>query len=217
MNKLIYAVFGDYYHPSAPISEAFAAMFEPLAKQGYTYTEIRESELADRLAEQPAAVVIYKEDRVDPTLNPPTRWQDERVADIIVQYVEAGGGWLAWHAGMSCYPVPGPYTSMLRGHFVSHPKVNAPVTYTPASHPITDGIAPFTIVDEHYFVELHSGPTDILVSSTSIDGASTAGWAHSYGSGRVCCITPAHKPEGLAHPGVRQLLTNAMLWVTKQL
>ncbi|WP_241158355.1 ThuA domain-containing protein [Cohnella candidum] len=68
------------------------------------------------------------------------------------------------------------------------------------------------MLDEHYFVEYDSARTETFLRSESVDGSSVAGWRHTFGAGRVCCLTPAHRREGLLQPDFQRLLGEAVRW-----
>jgi sarcosine oxidase delta subunit len=70
----------------------------------------------------------------------------------------------------------------------------------------------YEIVDEHYFVNVDQMKTNVFLRSQSIDGTSIAGWSHSYGCGRVICLTPAHLKEGLFHPTTIEIIKKSVKW-----
>jgi hypothetical protein len=53
---------------------------------------------------------------------------------------------------------------------------------------------------------------DVLIGESAEHGSCPVGWAHSYGKGRVCCLTPGHTLEVLSHSMVRKLIRNAVNW-----
>ncbi|WP_067927399.1 ThuA domain-containing protein [Alicyclobacillus shizuokensis] len=217
MPKNVLAVIGDFYHPSTPINTALDHAFGPLREGGYTLQVIAETQLPDGLLSRPDLIVLYKENRTNPSVDENETWLTPEIEDQIVHYVETGGAWLAWHAGLASYPAPGPYTDMLRGHFKWHPEKNKMVRYSMGHHPIVENMTPFEIMDEQYFVACDEAKTQVYLWSESPDGRSPAGWAHPFGTGRVCCLAPAHRPEGLMHPAMRSLLSQALLWCTKRM
>lgn len=204
--RKIAAILGDYYHPEGPIREALqAALREPLAAGEYeiVYTDI--SALPSVLQEAPDAVILFKEDRLNPTDADVRTWFTTDISEQIAAYVENGGGWLAWHSGMASYPADSAYIRMLRGGFTMHPDANQPVTYRGMLPGGTEPVA-FELYDEHYFVHCDEESTFVFLRSESVDGRSIAGWQHTYGRGRVCCLTPAHHREGLLQPDFQRVL-----------
>ncbi|MFD0696625.1 ThuA domain-containing protein [Paenibacillus sp. GCM10027628] len=207
MYKII-AVLGDYYHRGDKIEETLlSAVMSGIGERNLKEVKIVGiAELIHSLEEKPDAVVVFKENRLDPEGDSQSLWMTEEIAGAIQRYVEGGGGWLAWHSGLASYPVNGGYVQMLRGYFLSHPEMHQKVDYEG-----TD--SRFTIRDEHYFVSCQEDQTEVYLRSSSIDGKSIAAWRHAYGEGRVCCFTPAHRPEGLGHPDVVRLLGEAIAWI----
>ncbi|UKS28271.1 ThuA domain-containing protein [Paenibacillus sp. HWE-109] len=203
----ILAVLGDYYHHRELLEKSLmSAVLSAIGDR--TSTEVRIIEMNDligALDERPDAVVLFKENRLDPEGDSQWMWMTEEISEAIQQYVMRGGGWLAWHSGLASYPANGGYVQMLRGHFLSHPTLHQPVDYEGA------GIR-FTILDEHYFVSCQEDQTEVYLRSSSVDGNSIAAWRHTFGDGRVSCFTPAHLPDGLEHASVIQLLGEALAW-----
>jgi type 1 glutamine amidotransferase len=209
--KTILAVIGDYYHHKAHIQ---ASLDTAIREIPAILVYVSESELIAMLEQKPDAVILFKEDRVNPNEEPCTVWMTDEVAERIVRYVENGGGWLAWHSGMASYPVESVYTKMLRGYFKYHPNEHQIVTYEggyPGSTPDKEQVS-FAILDEHYFVHCDTDETQVFLRSRSVDGESVAGWSHSFGLGRVCCLTPAHRREGLLHAEMVQMLRRSLEW-----
>ena len=204
--KQIVAIVGDYYHREADSKPSLlAALQSGLGAGKMNVRFVGREQLAGALAQRPDAVVLFAEDRLAPDKDENAKWMTPEIASAIVRYVEAGGGWLAWHSGLASYDPNGDYVAMLRGYFLSHPSEHQPVTYTG-----DDGS--FEIMDEHYFVQCDTERTEVFLRSSSIDGTSIAGWKHAHGAGRVVCFTPAHRPEGLLNAGVLKLLEQSVVW-----
>ncbi|WEK54806.1 MAG: ThuA domain-containing protein [Candidatus Cohnella colombiensis] len=207
--KHIVAVLGDYYHATEDSMAALKlALQSSIATGQCTLKVISIDELVEALESKPDAVIMFAEDRLTPQEDTTVRWMTATIAKAITQYVDAGGGWLAWHSGLASYEPDGPYIKMLRGHFLHHPQEHQVVTYTDCN-----GTEAFELLDEHYFVQCDEMHTEVYLRSTSVDGQSIAGWRHLYGNGRVSCLAPAHRPEGLRHPELLKRLEHAVLWI----
>ncbi|WP_164988955.1 ThuA domain-containing protein [Fictibacillus sp. S7] len=129
--------------------------------------------------------------------------------------MENGGVWLVWHAGLASYNCEGAYIGMLRGSFDYHPKEHQVVSYKKtANGPFS--AANFALKDEQYFVHCETDQTSVFLESESADGNSIAGWYHSYGQGRVCCLTLAHNQEGLQDTDFLQILGECVQWIILQ-
>lgn len=98
----------------------------------------------------------------------------------LVEYVEAGGRWLALHGSNAAIDAPaaggprvfrtprvlGPVARVLGSQFLGHPPI-APyvVEVTQPDHPLVAGVTPFEVTDELYLSELHP-PLDVLLHTT---------------------------------------------------
>jgi hypothetical protein len=103
-----------------------------------------------------------------------------------------------------------------RGHWpTSHRKF--PV------HPVTNGVAPWTIVDGWLngirFVDGLRGITPLVWASREYGGSDAGGagsivaWTYDRpGGGRSFCFTGLDAHSAWSHPGVRQLVVNGILW-----
>lgn len=210
--KIIAALVGDYYHQDelarASLQEALA---EPIASGALQLLLVSDTEhLISVLGDKPDAVILFAENRVAPEAQPDLHWMTPEIEARIEHYVEEGGSWLAWHSGLASYPADGRYTGILRGYFLSHPKQHERVTYLAENGQLA---AKFDFVDEHYFVHCEEENTEVFLRSSSVDGSSIAGWRHPYGEGKISCLTPAHREEGLLHPDFLSLLKAEVEWL----
>ena len=216
--KTILAIVGDYYHDRDLAMESLEnALFSYISVGEMQIVECETNQLVDKLAENPDAVILFKEDRLNPNDDQVHKWMTEEVEDEITSYVENGGGWLAWHSGLASYAIEGSYTKMVRGYFESHPDKHQIVTYTNKNeNPISSSKLSFEALDEHYFVYCDVENTNVFLLSESVDGESTAGWSHAFGKGKVCALTPAHNKEGLLHPDFSEVLGNSVKWISSK-
>ncbi|MDR2649874.1 MAG: ThuA domain-containing protein [Clostridiales bacterium] len=207
-----YIILDDYWHPKDSITPVLPLILRDSA----FFREIFETpeELQSRLAsgKTPGIIVNFKDGIAD-TRIPTPNWYDGGMSAALLNAVKNGAGYLAVHCGMANVPESGPiYTELLRGAFISHPPA-CPVKFTPRpGHPITEGVKPFETHDEHYVVRVLTDQTDILGYSTSRLATNIALWAHEYGKGRVCGVTPGHRENTLLNPEYVKLLKNAVNW-----
>lgn len=212
--KTVTAVVGDFYHDADLAKQSLMEAIAPLIEEkkiklSYALT----TELADALGTKPDMVILFAEDRIDPVKDSTLKWMTEEVSDQIVDYVKNGGAWFAWHSGLASYATESSYVKMLRGYFLSHPVEHQRVRYVVSeASTISQGVAPFSFLDEHYFVHVEEENTNVFMRSSSVDGESIAGWHHPFGKGLVCCLTPAHRSEGLLDAGFVHILRDALMW-----
>ena len=212
--KRIVAIIGDYYHRKEWIQASLEQALTILnANQQVECAIIQTSELINELENKPDAVILCKEDRLNPTDENTETWMTEMMSDSIAQYVEQGGGWLSWHSGLASYSTDSSYSKVVKGYFEYHPEQHSQVKYISIKDEAFGPIS-FELLDEHYFVNVKEKETNVFLESESEDGSSFAGWYHDYGQGRVCCLTPAHNKEGLLDQDFTQLLANTIEWVS---
>ena len=208
------AVFGDYYHPSVLAKQSLEAALN-LGKEEVQIDYCYPEQLTNVLRRQPDAVILFKENRVNPLEENGETWMTVELSLEITKYVENGGSLLAWHSGLASYPVDDAYVKMLRGHFLYHPEQHQQVHYKGSEeNVIVPSSTSFEIVDEHYFVQCDKDNTNVFLFSESMDGKAEAGWFHTYGEGKVCCLTPAHNKEGLLNQEFLKVLRNCINWLT---
>lgn len=144
-----------------------------------------------------------------------TGWMTDTIQAIFSEYVRKGNGLLAIHSGIAEYDQKPVLRSLLGGVFTHHPE-QCPVTVKPhIGHPLSDGAAPFTLKDEHYFIALDDTRADVFVTTTSEHGEQPGGWKRMEGSGRVTVLTPGHNVEVWLHPSFQILLLNSLRWCGK--
>ena len=138
-------------------------------------------------------------------------WMTKENFDKLSSFVDAGGSLFVIHSGTtykSSYPQ---LKELFGGIFTSHPE-QCPVTHniTPNT-PIANGVADFTVMDEHYHMELNDG-NDIFLTSSSMHSTQPAGWTRLQGKGKVCVLTPGHIPEVWADENFKIILRNCLKW-----
>ncbi|MFC5466940.1 ThuA domain-containing protein [Lederbergia graminis] len=213
MKKRVVALVGDFYHPKEVAISALNKALLNLPEVELEYAS--ENELLEKLETQPDAVILFKLNKLNPQDEHVITWMDEELAATVSDYVDAGGGWFAWHSGIASFQNVQTYTEMIKGYFEHHPAPKD-ITYKPVSgSSIVENVEEFTIFDEHYFVVCEEEKTNIFLTSESEDGASIAGWTHEYGKGSVVCLTPSHFEEGTTHPAVIDMLVNGLKVVCK--
>lgn len=197
----------DKYHPARTPRAGLA----PLEASGFTFDWIEHAGewSAERMADYPV-VLLTKSNNVSSTDHAP--WVTPEVEAAFAAYVRAGGGLLAVHSGSAEYLEKRVLRALLGGVFASHPP-QCPVTVTArAGHPLAEGAAPFTLVDEHYQMAFDDVGADVFLTTRSEHGEQPGGWSRSDGAGRVAVLTPGHNLEIWLHPSYQALIANALRW-----
>lgn len=217
--KKILSILGDYYHDHDMALEALKKAVDMLNKSGLDTFELVDSDvdgLENALSQKVDLVILGKEDRINPTDEVVHTWMKPGIEKKILDYVNNGGAWLAWHTGLACYDEAGAYTDMLGGYFLNHPSENKNVRYIPRKNVSGISLAEsFEVIDEHYFVKCNTDSSLVFLDAESVDGKSEAGWAREFGMGRVCCLTPTHREEGLSNRVMLKTLGDCIKWCCK--
>jgi type 1 glutamine amidotransferase len=207
----VLVICDDYWHPAATVRGGLDALKENEFE--FDWIEDAAEWSAERMAEYPL-VLLTKSDNVSAADK--GSWVSEDVQRAFVEYVRKGNGLLAVHSG-TVYAEHPTLRGLIGGAFTHHPK-QCPVTMEPLpGHPLTAGSEPFTLVDEHYIMELDDAQADVFLTTTSEHDTQPGGWTRTEGKGRVCVLTPGHNVEIWQHPSFQTLTINALRWCSKTL
>ena len=139
-------------------------------------------------------------------------WATEETGKAFLDYVAAGNGILFLHSGTALYDNSPSLCRLMGGVFTGHPP-QCPVTVAPnTDHPLAAGSSSFTLMDEHYMMEMNDPDVDLFLHTDSEHGRQPAGWTRAEGKGRVCVLTPGHNLEVWRHPSYQTLLRNSLAW-----
>lgn len=152
------------------------------------------------------------------------RW-DQSKEQAFTRYIQEGGGALFLHAGGSSFYGWKDYHSIAIGRWgkkTTHGQIgDAMIHFTNRNHPITQGLADFSMTDEIW------ENTEIHPSAESL------GWAQKFapdgsletarhpailvnktGNGRSCYTILGHDETVLSNPDLQQLLVRAATWAS---
>lgn len=135
----------------------------------------------------------------------------------LVDWVEAGGALAALH-GATIYAGDPRYSAMLGAVFARHPKQqDIAVEFVDSEHPITRGLAPFTVNDELYLYREPPADVQVLAESASYPDAGVVpvSWVREPGAGRVFYLALGHDLGSLDHPGWRALFQRGVRWAMR--
>ena len=197
----------DYWHPA----RVPRAGLSGLQDQGFDFDWIEDARdwSAEQMTEYPL-VILTKSNHVSSADQ--SGWMTEKVQSAFVEYVRKGNGLLAVHSGTAGYQETTILRSLLGGVFTHHPEQCMVTMEMQSDHPLTTGIPPFTVKDEHYFMAMDDSHADVFMTSHSEHGEQSAGWRRTEGAGRVAVLTPGDNLEVWLHPAYQALLLNALRW-----
>jgi len=195
----------DYWHPA----RVARAGLKPLEERGIEFDWMEHSSEwpAQRLAEY-SVVLLTKMNHV--SAEDKTPWITSDVEAAFQEYVRRGHGLLVIHSGTAVYDEAPVLRGLMGGTFASHPP-QCLVTVEPhEGHQLTQGSAPFTLPDEHYFMTLDDDRSDIFMTTVSEHGSQPGGWRRTADRSRVCVLAPGHNVDVWLHPSYQAMSHNAL-------
>lgn len=132
----------------------------------------------------------------------------------LTAHAARGGGLMALHTGCICFDDWPGWHDLLGGGWVwgqsFHIPDLEPVTATPVpGHPITAGLAPFTVTDEHYRALRLDPDVTVLAEGRSSGGDCPVAWIKD----RAVTLTTGHDLASLTEPGQAQFIARAARWI----
>jgi type 1 glutamine amidotransferase len=197
----------DYWHPARILRNGLSNLEE----FGFEFDWIENANewSIQRMAEY-SVILLAKANNVSSTDE--TAWMSEEIQQAFFNYVQRGNGLVVLHSGTAGYEQAGVLRGLIGGVFKEHPE-QCPVTIEPrAGHLLTEGSRPFSVTDEHYFMDIVDDQIDIFLTTTSAHGTQPGGWTRIEGQGRVCVMTPGHNLEVWLQSSYQILITNALRW-----
>ena len=200
----------DIWHPAQVSIKGLAG----LSQSGFEFDWIENAAewSAERMAAYPVTILSKANNFSSADETP---WMTDFVQAAFHIYVQNGNGLLVLHSGTAGYERTFVLRALMGGVFREHPE-QCPVTTEPlADHPLTAGSDTFTLIDEHYLMDLDDDQVDVFLHTISEHGSQPGGWRKYEGDGRVCVLTPGHNLEVWEHPSYQRLLLNALRWCSK--
>jgi len=82
-----------------------------------------------------------------------------------------------------------------------------------SSHPITSGVADFTIIDETYIIGEPEEPgNEILITTDNETSIKNIAWTRKYKNSKVFCYASGHDNNAYADESFRTIIHNAIMW-----
>lgn len=209
MSTRVMVLCDDMWHPAEIVRRGLAALGD-----GFDFEFLENGEAWPRqgMSQFPLTVLAKANMQSSKTEEP---WLTPKFDRAFTDYVRCGNGLAVIHAGTARYGELPAMNALVGGAFEGHPEP-CEVTIEPVqNHPLTRGVTPFKVCDEHYFMAMGTAPVDVFLQSRSKHGVQPAGWTRVEGEGRVCVLTPGHGAEVWLHPGFQLLLRNALRWAAK--
>lgn len=223
--KRVLAILGDAYHAVAYLDATLVGRLRRAGWDAVTimdyavpWDEFGKFDLIIMSREAHEYVRFFRERSSNPAIGKmEALWLTPAQEQKFEDYVRAGGRLFLFHDGFGFYPKGGAVSRVAKSYFIRHPAmVNINVTPTGKMPELTEGVTPFSVVEEEYEMEMDESQTSVFMESHSPEhGRVAQGWAHPYGKGKVAVFIPGHNPSTQAHPMVQRCVQNVTAWLTK--
>ena len=156
----------------------------------------------------------------------PESWITEEQGAAVKDFVMAGGGFYSLHNNSHVSLSSKNYREVMGGAYIGHPALRPfQVRVVNKEHPITQGIPDFMVNDEQHFVAYDKDPQYVILESENLDGLeyenhgrkSVAGWAYSFGKGRVVFTAAGHTNHAMWAPAYFEIQKRAVRWLLRQI
>jgi type 1 glutamine amidotransferase len=138
------------------------------------------------------------------------------------EFAESGKGLVVVHHAIVSYPEWDWYRDLIGARYFEQPRDGRSAsTYrhdqqmhiaVTRAHPVTEGLAPFTVLDETY-KGMWLAPTNaVLLTTDNPTGDAPVAWISAYPRSRVVSIQLGHGPESHRDASFRRLMLNAITW-----
>ena len=196
-------VVGGRYHDEPGIRDELAAAISAYCATDLTITDDL-SVLSEVSGSEVDVVLVYTTGRE----------LDDGQERSLLKFVAAGGGFVGLHGATTGFKQNPRYQQMIGSTFIRHPKFNdLAVTIDDAAHPITQGVADFTVPDELYVLEADLSRLHVLATSRLDDLAQPTAYTKAFGDGRVYYLALGHDARCLRLEPFRRLLGQGIAWV----
>jgi type 1 glutamine amidotransferase len=218
----------DYWHPGQVPIDGVA----PLKNKGFEFDIITDAkDFSIDMLDDYSVVMMCKSDEVSSVEK--VSWKTEPVQQAFIDYVEKGGGLLVIHSGLVAGKSTEALDLLIGSRFSFHPKDCSVTVQSLKPHPVSNEVAVFNQVDEHYRIDIIADDVDIFMASYSAaqgeeskyeedpyhntcSWIDAAGYVRKQGKGRVCVLTPGHLLPVWLDPQFQLLLENALNWCSGQ-
>jgi putative membrane-bound dehydrogenase-like protein len=131
----------------------------------------------------------------------------------LIDYVEAGHGFVPVHCGSYCFLNSTSITALVGGRFKSHNTGVFKETIVAADHPIEKGLHPIESWDETYVHEMHNEQgRQVLGYRIEGDHKEPYTWVRTQGKGRVFYTAWGHDERTWGNEDFQQLLIRGIRW-----
>lgn len=212
-NVLIVSGAGQYSDPWHPFPETTARLAETLGAHYDTTVTTDAAETLTSLRADEWDLLVLNFGSAGEEVS-----TDGACVDGIQAYLTAGGSLLASHIVTMAFPADPRWEEILGGRWVHGttmhpPKGDARIRITDAPHPVTRGLADFTLHDERYSYLRVSDDAEVLATHEHDALVHPLVWAHVWHGARVVYDGLGHDADSYDSEEHRMLVLRAAEWL----
>jgi putative membrane-bound dehydrogenase-like protein len=131
----------------------------------------------------------------------------------LLDFVEGGKGLVAIHSASAEFTNSDRYIALVGGEFLRHGTGDFTAEIVQPSHPVMQGLEPFSTWDETY-VHTKQNTVDrtVLMERVDANGREPWTWVRTQGKGRVFYTAYGHDERTWSQPPFTKLIENAITW-----
>jgi type 1 glutamine amidotransferase len=168
---------------------------------------------AGKVRDSYGVVVFYNMHMETPTSEGP--WYDRSARIALEKLGETDQGIVVLHHAVLAYPKWGLWNDLVGiqdRSFGYHMNQEVRVHVANPDHPITEGLADFSLVDETYTMASAGEGSDVLLTVDHKLSMATIGWTRRFRNARVFCFQSGHDRLAFADPNFRTILSRGIHW-----
>jgi type 1 glutamine amidotransferase len=143
-------------------------------------------------------------------------WWDVKTREALEQLGETPQGILVLHHGIVAFrdwPFWAELVGMTDRSMDYHFGQEVSVEIANTDHPVTRGLAPFTITDETYGLPHERPGSEILLTTSHPRSTRVLAWTRQFREARVFCYQSGHDAAAFGNPDFRTVLHNGIRWL----
>lgn len=135
---------------------------------------------------------------------------------VLERLAQTGQGIVVMHHALLAYPEWPAWNALVgigdrKLHGYSHDETLA-IQVVDSTHPITQGLQDWTLVDETYAMADADADNQLLLTVDHADSMRTIAWARTYGQSRIFCLQLGHDNQAWADQNFQTLVRQGIAW-----
>lgn len=169
---------------------------------------------AGKVRDSYEVVVFYNFHQQTPTGE--EDWWNRGTRDVLERLGSGTQGIFLLHHAILAYPHWQHWSDICgiqNRDFGYHPNQRLQIDIADHKHPITAGLAPWSLIDETYTMDEPSGESQILLTTTHQNSMRSIAWTRRFRHAPVFCFQSGHDNQTYANQGFRTIVARGIQWL----